>query len=84
MLTFWSCKNNGLIRNNKVNSKIYDVTGCLTITIHTLPNIAQSSGNQTMKSGLIIKYNRNIFLQKCDRETSSRTLYRKGLYEQGC
>ena len=33
--------------------------------IHILPNISQSKGNQTMKIGQLIEYNkRNIFLQK--------------------
>ena len=36
-----------------------------TIVIHTLTNISQSKGKQTMKFGQIIEYNkRNIFLQK--------------------
>ena len=29
-----------------------------------LPNISRSKGNQAMKFGQVIKYNRNIFLQK--------------------
>ena len=50
-----------------------------TIAIHILPNISQSKGNQTMKFGQLIEYNRkNIFLQKLCRklakETSSRPL----------
>ena len=33
--------------------------------IHILPNISQSKGNQTMKSGQSIEHNKkNIFLQK--------------------
>ena len=33
--------------------------------IHILPNISQNKGNQTMKFGQLIEYNkRNIFLQK--------------------
>ena len=33
--------------------------------IHILPNISQSKGNYTMKSGQLIEYNeRNIFVQK--------------------
>ena len=42
--------------------------GLKTIAIHTLPNISQSKGNQTMKIGQLTAYNnRNIFLQKlCD------------------
>ena len=54
--------------------------GSLTIAIHILPNISQSKGNQAMKFGQLIKYNkRNIFLQKScrkwGRETSSRPLF---------
>ena len=45
-----------------------------------LPNIWRSKGNQTMKLGQLIKYNKeNIYLQKsnrkCCREISSRTLF---------
>ena len=54
--------------------------GWLLITIHILPNISQSKGNQTIKFDKSIEYNkRNIFLQKScrkwDRETSSRHLF---------
>ena len=35
-----------LDKKDKVDFKIYDVTTCLTI--HILPNISQSKGNQTM------------------------------------
>ena len=54
--------------------------GLQTIAIHILPNISQSKGNQTMKFGQLIEYNkRNIFFQKLcrkwGRETSSRTLF---------
>ena len=39
--------------------------GLQTVAIHILPNISRSKGNQTMKSGQLIEYNkRNIFLQK--------------------
>ena len=39
--------------------------GLQTVAIHILPNISLSKGNQTMKSGQLIEYNkRNIFLQK--------------------
>ena len=39
--------------------------GLQTITIHTLPNLSQSKGNQVMKFGQVIEYNkRNVFLQK--------------------
>ena len=36
-----------------------------SITMHILPNITRSKGNQTMKFGHLIENNmRNIFLQK--------------------
>ena len=39
--------------------------GLQTIAIHILPNIFQSKGNQTMKIGQLIEYNkRNIFSSK--------------------
>ena len=52
------------------------------ITIHILPNISRSKGNQTMKCGQLIEYNmRNIFLGKSytkgGRETSPRPFYEK-------
>ena len=43
---------------------MYDVTTWLTNDYNThLPNISRSKGNQTMKFGQLIEYNRNIFLQ---------------------
>ena len=40
-----------------------------TIAIHILPNISQGKGNQTIKFGQSIKYNKiNIFLQKLCRK----------------
>ena len=55
---------------DRVNFKIYDVTTWLkTIAIHILPNISRSKGNQAMKLGQLIEYNkRNIFLQKLCRK----------------
>ena len=55
--------------------------GVQTIAIHILPNISQREGNQTIKFGQLIEYNkRNIFLQKlCQkwgREASSRPLFK--------
>ena len=39
--------------------------GLETIAIHILSNISQSKGNQIMKFGQLIEYNKkNIFLQK--------------------
>ena len=54
--------------------------GLQTIAIHILPNISQIKGNQAMKFGHLIEYNkRNSFLQilwgKWGRETSSRPLF---------
>ena len=53
--------------------------GVETIVMQILPDISQSKGNQTVKFGQLIDYNkRNIFLQKLcgkwGRETSSRPL----------
>ena len=54
--------------------------GLQTIARHILSNISESRGNQTMKFGQLIKYNkRNIFFQKLgrkwDKQTSSRPLF---------
>ena len=51
-----------------------------TLTIQILPNISRSKGNQGMKFGQVIEYNkRNIFPQiscrKWVKETSSRPLF---------
>ena len=68
--TFWSCRKNGLIRKIMLTSKFMtSQPGLQTIAIHILPNISQSKGNQTMKFGQLIEYNkRNIFLQKLCRK----------------
>ena len=55
-------------------------TGQQIITIHKLPNISRSKGNQAIKFGKLIEYNvGNIFLQNSygiwGRETSSRPLF---------
>ena len=43
--------------------------GLQTITIHILTNISLIKGNQTMKFGQLLEYNkRNIFIQKlCEK-----------------
>ena len=43
--------------------------GLQAIAIHVFPTISRSKGNQTMKFGQLIEYNkRNIFLQKlCEK-----------------
>ena len=52
-------------------------TGKQRMTIHMLPNISRSKGNQIMRFGQLIKCNmRNIFLEKlstkCLEEISAR------------
>ena len=43
--------------------------GLAPIAIHILPNISPNKGNQTIKFGQLIEYNkRNIFLQKLCRK----------------
>ena len=44
-------------------------SGLQPIAINILPNISQSKGNQTMKFGQLIEYDkRNTFLQKFCRK----------------
>ena len=65
-----SCGKNSLIRKIRLTSKFMtSLLGLQTIVIHIFPNISQSKGNQTMKFGQLIEYNkRNIFLQKLCRK----------------
>ena len=60
--TFWSCKENGMIRKISLTSKLTTLQpGLQTIAIHILPNISQGKGNQKMKFGQLIEYiKRNI------------------------
>ena len=62
--TFWSCWKNCEIRKSSLASKFMtSQPGLQTIAIHILPNISQSKGNQTMKLGQLIEFNKgNIFL----------------------
>ena len=47
VLTFWSCRENGLVRNMRLISKFMTSQhGYQTITIHILPNISRSKGNR--------------------------------------
>ena len=81
VMTFWSCRKNGLTRKIMLISKFMtSQPGLQTIGIHILPNISQIKDNQTMKLGQLIAYNKiNIFLQeayrKRGRETSSRPFF---------
>ena len=74
---FCLCRKNGLIRKIKFISKLMTSHhGRQAITIHILPNILRSKGNQTIKFGQLVEYNKgNAFLQKSCRnwckETSS-------------
>ena len=44
-------------------------TGQQITTIHLLPNISRSKGNQAMKFGQLIEYNvRNIFLKNVEEK----------------
>ena len=71
-------KKNGLIRKIRLTSKFMTSQhGYQAITRNMLPNISRNKGNQTMKFGQLIEYNKkNFFLKlshrKCGRETSSR------------
>ena len=53
------------------------------IAAHILPNISRRKGNQTMKFGQVIEYNRNIFLEKSytkrGGETSSKLFSKKSM-----
>ena len=52
-------------------------TGLQTIAIHILTNISESKGNQSMKFGQLIEYNKgNIFFQKLFRKWVNETSYR--------
>ena len=58
------------------------------MTIHILPNFAGSKGNQTLKFGQVVEYNKtNIFLQKSCRNEAGRLapdlslFFEKALYE---
>ena len=55
-----------MIRKVRLISKtMMSQTMKLVVTIHILPNISRSKGNQTMKFGQFIECNmRNIFLEK--------------------
>ena len=64
-MTFWSCRKSGLIRKTSLTSKFMtSQPGLQAVAIHILPNTSQSKGNQTMKSGQLIEYNKtNNFLK---------------------
>ena len=48
-----------------------------TILIHILHNISRNTGNQTMKSGQLLEYNkRDIFLEKSYTKCGGKTIPR--------
>ena len=54
--------------------------GLQTITIHILPNISRSKGNQTMKLSQLIEYTREIvflknYAENEEGKTSSTSLF---------
>ena len=50
-------------------------TGQQIITIHVLPYISRSKGNQAMKFGQLIKYSvRNIFFNHAENEVGTLVL----------
>ena len=60
----------------------------LTITIHILPSISRSKGNQTMKFGQVIEYRKsNIFYKNLGESNAERLVpdlflfFEKALYE---
>ena len=81
--TFWSYRKNSLTRKIKLTANLMmSQPGQQTIAIHILTNISRSKGNQTVKLGQLIEYNkRNIFLQKLckkwGREISPLFVFKK-------
>ena len=62
---FWSCRKNILIGKISLTSKFMTSQPSLqTIVIHTLPNISESKGKQTIKFGQLIEYNKRNILQR--------------------
>ena len=60
----------------QLNFKLYNVLTWLTkITVHILPNILQSKGNQTMKFGQLIEYNRETFFLKNHTQNVGEKLF---------
>ena len=46
--------------------------GLQTIAIHILPNISHSKGNQTMKFGQLIEYNKIFFFKNYAENEATR------------
>ena len=69
---------NGLISKIRLISKFMtSQPGKQTITIHILPNISRSTGDQTMEFSQLIKYNmRKIVLEKSYSKYGAETIPR--------
>ena len=64
-----------MIGKIKLTSKFMTTKpGLQTIAIHILPNISKSKGNQTMKFGQLIEYNKRIFFFKNYADNEARRL----------
>ena len=70
VLTFWSCRKNGLTRKIRLISKFQaSKHGWQKIAIHIFLKISWSKGNLAVKYGQLIKYTKiNIFLRKSCRK----------------
>ena len=82
-LDFLVMQENGFIKKDQVDFKIYDVTTWLrnTCSTYILTFISTSKGNQVMKLGQPIDHNlRNTFLEtssiKCGEETIPRDFFK--------
>ena len=54
-----------LDKKDKISFKIYDIINWETIDYNThVSQISRGKGNQAVKFGQLIEYNRNIFLEK--------------------
>ena len=78
VMTFWSCRKNDSIRKTSLISKSITSQPCSqTIAIQILPNISRNKGNQAMKFGQLIEYNkRNIFVEKSSTKCAEETIPR--------
>ena len=65
----WLCRKRLMRKLRLISKFMTSQSGSRIITIHILSNIPRSEGNQTMKFGQLIEYNkRNTFFQKLCRK----------------
>ena len=67
--TFWPSRKNDLIRRIRL---ISSEPSLQTIAIYILLNISKSKGNQTMKLGQLIEYNKRFFFKNCAENEARR------------